>query len=482
MSDNVDTDSIAIVPNHIQQHALTLLLSDGKHAALVRNCIPLNSWSTDQVLKTFIANVYTFIDKHKEPPKDHCHDLILRSGASPEQQEILTEVVEALLDNFKICNVEYAIDLIKRFHKQSMWTNAAPKIAQYSANEQFDELDNLINEIQNKKLETFEPRKRMADFVHELMIGSPNEHRKRIKLNIPDLDIRGLTPGRGELWMLVAKAKKGKSFGLIHAGKCALEQNFKVLHITLELSEEAVLQRYIAGLWAVSKRPTSFIGNHRLMVDKEDFSTVQLSKEALSFSNADDLQDIAQKISKRKFLDDNLYVKKFPMVSLSFAEFKAFVDAVELREGFMADLIILDYPDIMKLPGKNDRWQELLVLYQQLKGFVEQKNCMLAVVTQGKNSDAETLDDSDVGGSWDKIATADCVITYSQSDLEHDKGLARLFVSNGRTDESRFKLLITQNYGIGQWCITSAMMTKTLNERLEEKLYPDGRPSRKKAS
>ena len=63
-----------------------------------------------------------------------------------------------------------------------------------------------------------------------------------------------------------------------------------------------------------------------------------------------------------------------------------------------------------------------------------------------------------VAEDWSKIATADNVLTYSQTKYERPLGLARLFVSNGRNDEDKFEILILQSYAIGQFCLDSTYM------------------------
>jgi hypothetical protein len=60
-----------------------------------------------------------------------------------------------------------------------------------------------------------------------------------------------------------------------------------------------------------------------------------------------------------------------------------------------------------------------------------------------------------MSGAIDKLATADTVLTYSQTDAERKQGLARLFVAAARTEEDRFEILLSQNYEIGQYALSS---------------------------
>lgn len=66
--------------------------------------------------------------------------------------------------------------------------------------------------------------------------------------------------------------------------------------------------------------------------------------------------------------------------------------------------------------------------------------------------------DTHAAEDFSKIGTADCAITYSQTAAERQLGLARLFVSNARTDEDKFTILIAQAYATGQFCLDSLRM------------------------
>jgi len=48
------------------------------------------------------------------------------------------------------------------------------------------------------------------------------------------------------------------------------------------------------------------------------------------------------------------------------------------------------------------------------------------------------------------------VLTYSQTPAEKSLNLARLFVEKARNEESKMQVLITQAYGVGQFCLDSA--------------------------
>ena len=77
---------------------------------------------------------------------------------------------------------------------------------------------------------------------------------------------------------------------------------------------------------------------------------------------------------------------------------------------------------------------------------------------------AKVVKDDMVAEDVSKIATADNVITYSQTEQERKLGLARLWVSNARNDEDKFMILISQCYAAGQFCLNSTLMLSDYEE------------------
>jgi hypothetical protein len=63
--------------------------------------------------------------------------------------------------------------------------------------------------------------------------------------------------------------------------------------------------------------------------------------------------------------------------------------------------------------------------------------------------------ETDIAEDFSKIAVADTVLIMNQLPEEKDQGLARLYVAVSRNERDKFSVLITQNYDIGQFALTS---------------------------
>jgi len=133
---------------------------------------------------------------------------------------------------------------------------------------------------------------------------------------------------------------------------------------------------------------------------------------------------------------------------------------LENNNRFVPDLLVLDYPDLMDIDKDNYRLG-LDEVYKQVRGICVQRNLAGAVVSQGNRSSerAKKVKNDNVAEAWSKIAHADCVITYNQTEPEHQMGLARLYVSAGRNDEDKITIIISQNYAMGSFVVDSVLMS-----------------------
>jgi replicative DNA helicase len=269
-------------------------------------------------------------------------------------------------------------------------------------------------------------------------------------------------PARGELFVNIGLNKSGKSFWLLNLAKYGLLQRLKVLYVTLELAEDKISQRLYQNLFVIPKRvsdtfvtkiDTDSLGRITGFTKKEFKSKTNLSDNNIEQFLKDKIDDWGPKFK-------NLIIKQFPDGSLTMSMLKAYLDGLENSHNFIPDLLIIDYADKMKLNVNNYRF-EVSQTYVQLRGLGVERNMAVVTASQsnraGKN--AEVIDESNVAESWDKIAIADNVITYTQTKEEKKLKLARLFVSNARNDKDGLTVLISQNYDVGQFYVTSAMMT-----------------------
>ncbi len=464
----------------LQENVLVLLVFDENFCNLVRNTV--NSSLFESAIYRDIANhAIEFIDQFGTPIAEHLPDNLehILNGSDKRKALAYTRVLDNLYAAKDEVNREYVISKLNAFVRQQTLKSAIVKAVEAVESGDIEQAEVELNRGLSSQIVSFERGILFSDPLDSLQFFDHTND--GIPLGIKELDDRDVIPHPGELYLLIAPAKKGKSWFLIQTGKHALIHRKKVLHITLEMSEQRVSQRYIQSFFSVSKREAkvqipifSFSGDGNLTgISNHILERPTLSDEGIRARLSNRL--------KREFRNrPPLIIKKFPTGSLTIPMLNAYLDGLERFHKFIPDVLIIDYPDLMKLDSRDVRTSTGMI-FKDLRGIAGERNLACVTVTQGnrESSRAKMVTDAMVAEDYSKIATADNVITYSQTLQEKSLGLARLFVSNGRNDEDKFSMLITQSYPVGQFCLSSTMMRSHYEDLIED-LQEDRRSRRRK--
>lgn len=443
----------------LQENVLVLLCFSDSLCKIIRNSVTANLFESS-VFRDIATHAIDFIDQFGEAIKDHLPDsleLILQ-GSDKRKATSYTRVLDNLYLSKDSVNGEYVISKIHEFVRQQNLKSAVIKAVEAIESGQIAQAEVELQKGLNNQAIAFEVGINLADSKESLRFLENTDH--GIHLGIAELDKRDICPRPQEMLLFIAPAKKGKSWALTHFGKHALLQRKKVLHITLEMSVHRCAQRYIQSFFSISKRqaeirvPTFDVNQMGRLIGIEQ----EIVKRP-SLDEPNIRKTLESKLNREFRRRPPLIIKQFPTGQLTMAMLRAYLDGLERFEKFTPDMLILDYPDLMEIAA-NDHRLATGKIFRDLRGLGVERNMALVVATQGnrESSKAKMVTDAMVAEDYSKIATADNVLTYSQTDQEHALGLARIFVSNGRNDEDKFVTLISQAYAIGQFCLDSVFM------------------------
>jgi hypothetical protein len=197
------------------------------------------------------------------------------------------------------------------------------------------------------------------------------------------------------------------------------------------------------------------------------FDTLK-AKPALSMDDPHIRKKLERRIDRWSTrLLDNIIIKEFPSGHLTVLQLRAYLDNLETSEKFVPDLLIVDYPDLLKLDKDNYRL-DLDDAFKELRGLAVSRNIALAAVSQSHRSAAKAkqVGVENVAEAYSKIAHSDVVLTYTQTPAENKLGLARLHVAAGRNDKDKFTVVISQAYNTGQFVVDSSIMRGTYWQNL----------------
>lgn len=247
----------------------------------------------------------------------------------------------------------------------------------------------------------------------------PDKHEETLRTGIPHLDaLMGGGLGRGEMGVILAPPKRGKTTTLINIGFGALTSpaRYNVAHYSLEMHQDKVARRY----------------DDRLMGPRIDLRTK-------------DPERYGELLDERvaKFVRGRLFVKHYPTRTATVSKIRSHLSMLAAR-GFHPDVLIVDYADIMKPDRRiGEMRHEQAGIYEDLRQLAGEFKCALWTGSQATRGalEKDIITINDFAEAFEKAAIVDAAIAFCQTDDERIEGRCRLFgaalrnTEDGRTVE-----------------------------------------------
>lgn len=441
----------------LQENLLCLLVFSDQYCKLVRGAVTPHLFES-AVYKEVASHAITFIDQFGEAAKEHISDSLedILKGDDKRKATSYKRLLENLFIASSAINAEYVISQLQRFVRQQSMKAAILRAVEQIEDGKVDEAELELQRGLNTQVVSFDMGVSLGDPKQSLHFLDDNI--KPLMTGIDELDKRGIGLVKKEQTVFMAPPGVGKSWGMIHMGKWAILQRQTVVHITLEMSADRVAQRYIQAFFSVSNRD-SRVRMPRMTKDSSGGMTDVFYEdiERLSLRDHNIRDKLRQKIEREFRRRPKLIIKQFPTSTLTVPQLNAYLDGLERYHKIIPDVVIIDYPELMALDttdlriavGNNNKL---------LRGIAVARNHAQLIASQSNRSGAQArmVESIHAGEDFSKIATADTVITLSQTNAEKKLGLARLFTAKARNEEGGFITLITQAYAVGQFCLDSA--------------------------
>jgi len=449
----------------LQEDLITLLCHSDEHGRLVANLALPEHFEGDYRVIAERALIYW--QEYKRAPRAHTANLISdileeeHDRRAPTFRRLLMSMAELQAS----INTTYVINQLRLFKRLQELKGAILTAAdQLQSGTEFSlqQAQDVLNDILHVRDVIFDPGLRLDDPT-PLLHSMDERGAAEFTTGVEAFDRAGIAPKRGSIMLLLAATNKGKSWWLTHLGRRAMMYRKKVLHITLEMRDIAVMQRYYQGLFVIPNYESGkLIEQTTLHLDGDrDIVGIGVARIELDFSWASELMqlELMSRVQEKAELLKYIRIKQFPRGSLSLNGLRGYLDMMESVEHFTPDMLIIDYPAIMKLDPNNLRIS-MGALYNDLAGLLVERNMAGAFVHQlsRAGADARAGKLTHVAEDWSVVQTVDDVIVYSQTRGEAARGLARLGVDKARSTAGKFNVLITQSYRTGQFVLQSGRM------------------------
>lgn len=442
----------------LEENTLTLLCFSDRYAPQLILRLTADLFST-RAYREIADAAIQYLEQYGKPPGVHLRDL-LESKLRREEGKFMATVIAAMEKQAPSVNPDYVLPQLDNFIELRQYANLVERAA---------DAVQAGNLAQARDVFTSVPATPQSDspgiWLSEAdrMLGFMDKRdADTFTSGVEVLDHLDVVPSRKTMTMLIAPPKKGKSMWAVNCGKEALLHRKKVLHITLENSEQLTAQRYVQALFAMTRKEASGL---RVAVFERDANDIVAS---INFRTIDPMaltpENRAKVLAKlHRLRNMKLLIKEFPSGTLSLGQLRAFLNRLERNHHFKPDMLIVDYPDLMEVSSNNQR-TDIGRNFVGLRGIAVERELALICPTQGNRSsgDAKQTKGTMVAEDYSKLMTADTILTYSQTNSEHEFGLARLTVEGAREVEDGMTVMIAQSYATGQFCLDSARMSRGL--------------------
>jgi len=244
----------------------------------------------------------------------------------------------------------------------------------------------------------------------------------------------------GELEVTVAYSGIGKTFWCVHRGFIGARMRRRCLHFVLEGGRKKTEDRYEAR-WA----DTVYKEVRRGSLDERAMRALR-SEYAL----------LRHHLVLRGFADRDAW-------AVSYDDLLAELGELRRAHGWVPDLILVDYGDLMSAPGDSE-YQKQKMAYRQLKalservefpghpGYVVISPSQAQRPAKGADEKEHVLVPQQIADCYEKVRVADAIITLNRTRQEQGDAEARVYLGKYRDDEDGTVVRVRTKYTHGAFC------------------------------
>ncbi len=212
--------------------------------------------------------------------------------------------------------------------------------------------------------------------------------------------------GVGELGVVVALPKTGKTSTLVNIGSSVLKKNKSVAYFTLELSKDVIASRFDTLLFGMNLQ--------------------KIKKKVKTFYNS--MMDLKKSVSSR------LHIIEFPTNSMTVSKMEA-----TLAKIGPVDVVIVDYGQLIRSSSKDTEMRhQLSHTYQELRRVAGEMKTRVWTAHQANRPGwgSKTLQSNNVAEDFNIVGIADFLMSFNQTEQEKRSNQARLYIMGSRIGSS----------------------------------------------
>jgi len=407
-----------------------------------------------RILTRWIRDYYA--ETERAPGKD-IESIYIKNRSLIRDKDIrknVSTMLKRLAKNWKMYNTsnpEYNAKVITEHFRMQSLVRLSEKIQDSVDMGDFSEAEstiagyNRIEIVGSQAVDLFKDSHIISDAF--------NDHTE-VVLRLPGKLGEALGPfNRGELTGIVAPTKGGKSwFKLFCAQRTALNE-LKVIIFNFEITQRMYLRRAWQG----------HLGSHRnggvIEMPYLEGNEIKYRDRTLPTPNYSRMAILKEQKKMKTMLNGGgLKIVTIPRGKATLTKMEQELSYQE-KEGFLPDLIIVDYADILRSGRKFDREQkEENFVWEALAGMAVERNAHIMTSTQGnrKSFDGQKYGIEGLGGFYDKLSHAGKIFGIVVGAEERAHGLSRIQYWYERDGLGSFReVTVLTGFSIGRMYLDS---------------------------
>jgi len=476
----------------IEKKVVIAIITSTEFCKLIRKSIRTKYFKVDTI-KLIVGWVLDYFDTYRKAPERHIQDIfnVEKKDLKKAEIELVEDFLQEMSDEYERADKEslnFILDKANDYFNISSFETLFIDGRNLIAAGRIEEAKKLLDDHKGVIKETGA----MFDPFHPDEIESWDiEEKVERLLRLPDA--LGHLIGwlqRGWLLAVTAPEKRGKSWILEEIAFQAIIGGLRVVFFSLEMNKAMIKKRVYKRLTGDNtvamedliypvfdcdnnqdnlcdrKQRKSEIGIERIInklkekegyinaydPDYEDYkpctwcrdnSDKVNKKDKYNFETSYwfDVQDKVEKITHKKIRmkskkfytkkrGSNLRMRSFPAFSANSEDMKAELENLEYTEGFIPDVVIIDYFDIQK-PERNSSFSERSIIdtiWKQGKNIADTMQCLVVTADQSNKGSRSkrSVEDSDTTEDKRKDAHLDVRIAINQDIREREDGIIRI--------------------------------------------------------
>ncbi len=498
------------IDSHFEEQITTAMIMSTKFLTEIR---PLYN---PEYMKSSFAKIVCYwcvdyFDKYKKAPKNSIKDISLveaNSGMSAEDAEIIKDFLSKLSTQYskdqsinKDLIKDYAFDYFRK-RDLEIRSEKTTKLLELGRIEEAEE------QFLNFKKVAFQTSGWINPFEFKEIIQVFDEQ-EEMTFTLPGA--LGTLVGpieRNWLVGILGVFKRGKSFFMQEMAVRAIFQNLKVAFISLEMSPKDVKKRFyrrVTGFGSTTgedvfqfpifdcvrnqdgscTRPERTNQIRLLNPDgsKPEYD-INMEYRACTYCRDRRIRDYVMttwyeplEVPQFSYTNTKNHVKAlenmyggnirfvcYPRYTASVSDIKKDLFLLEQYEGFIPDVIVVDYADILKPETKGEKRNQIDDVWKILSSMAAERHCIVITASQGTRGAIykEDVSQDDLAEWIGKLGHVDIFLGLSQTLDEKSENIVRANILAHRhrsVDEATFAAML-QQLDVGQFLLDSHLKRK----------------------